>query len=166
MLKIAPSELAKREKDHPGTVSSIKYFEEMRLPKCPKCKSANTALVQAGIIGRTIALCSATTKFHLTPNGGPGKYFCNDCGKFFDSQSEPAKESQRYSQVVFGGMQKGESFDDFKSRFLQRLKQVGWFQKSSQSSSLPQTQPQKRDPRDQETIDYLANELAQAKPVS
>jgi hypothetical protein len=63
-------------------------------------------------------------------------------------------------------MQKGESFDDFKSRFLQRLKQVGWFQKSSQSSSLPQTQPQKRDPRDQETIDYLANELAQAKPVS
>ncbi len=165
MLKIDQSELAKLEKDYPGTVRSIKYFEEMRLPKCPKCKSANTALVQAGIIGRTIALCSATTKFKLTPNGGLGKYFCNDCGKFFDSQSEPMKESQRYSHVIFRGMHAGESWKDFENRLIQQFKDRGIL-KADGSSNLPQPQPQKRDPRDQETIDYLANELAQAKPVS
>ena len=137
MLKIDPSEFDRFEKVYPGIERQIKYFEKMRLPKCPKCKSANTALVQAGIIGRTIHLAAATTKFHLTPNGGPGKYFCNDCRKFFDSQSEPMKESQRYSHVVFGGMREGESWEGFKSRLIQQFKDKGIL-KPDGSSNLPQ----------------------------
>jgi len=55
------------------------------LPQCPRCGSKDTADVQCGIIGRTINIAAATTRFKLIPNGpAPGKYFCNACDEFFD----------------------------------------------------------------------------------
>ena len=84
MLKIDASKLAKLGKDYPGLVDDINRFEQMDLPPCPKCKSVDTASVQCGVIGRTITLCGATTKFKLVGNGPkPGNCFCNGCGEYF-----------------------------------------------------------------------------------
>lgn len=77
--------LEKLEKDYPGITSTILRFENAELPPCVHCESKDTADVQIGIIGRTIAIKSMTKKFFLIPNGPKqGKYFCNSCRKFFD----------------------------------------------------------------------------------
>ena len=70
----------KLERDYPGITSNIRYFEEAELPSCTHCGSNDTASVQIGIIGRTIAIAGMTRKFFLIPNGpAPGKYFCGKC---------------------------------------------------------------------------------------
>jgi hypothetical protein len=47
--------------------------------------SDNTASVQVGVIGRTITMAAATSKFKLVANGPkPGTYFCQACRGFFD----------------------------------------------------------------------------------
>jgi hypothetical protein len=85
MLKIDPATLDEMERQHPGIRATIRRFEKRPLPACPRCGSANTADVQCGVVGRTIYLAAATTKFKLIPNGPkPGKYFCNGCREFFD----------------------------------------------------------------------------------
>jgi len=85
MLKINQSSLNSMESRYEGILESIKHFEEMQIPPCPRCNSTNTASVQVGVIGRTINLAAATTKFHLVTNGGQafGKYFCNTCRHYF-----------------------------------------------------------------------------------
>jgi len=78
--------MAIMERQYPGITQQYLSFDEAELPSCSHCESQDTASVQVGIIGRTIHLAGASRKFKLVPNGSDkkGKYFCNECGKFFD----------------------------------------------------------------------------------
>jgi len=85
MLKIDKEALDHLEKQHPGIGESIRAREAATRPACPRCGAGDIADVGAGVIGRTIALAAATTKFKLIANGPRrGKYFCNACSKFFN----------------------------------------------------------------------------------
>ena len=84
MIKITEHEIRKMEEQRPGITEQIWDFENMDLPACPVCGSADTASVQVGGIGRTINIGAATTKFHLMLNvNDKGIYFCNVCRKQF-----------------------------------------------------------------------------------
>jgi hypothetical protein len=84
MLKVDAEWIKNAESRYPGITGNIRWFEQQQLPACPHCASTDTADVQCGIIGRTISIGCATTKFKLIPNGPkPGQYFCNACEKFF-----------------------------------------------------------------------------------
>ena len=74
------------EEQYPGITEQIRHFEEMVLPACPHCGSADTASVQVGLIGRTMYIAGKTKKFKLVLNMKDrlGKYFCNQCKRFFD----------------------------------------------------------------------------------
>jgi len=77
--------LEKLKNDYPGFTSSILHFDEAEIPSCTYCGSAETASVQIGVTGRTIAILSMTKKFHLIPNGPrPGTYYCRQCKKYYD----------------------------------------------------------------------------------
>ena len=71
---------------YPGVEEQLRRFKEAELPSCPHCGSSDTASVQVGVIGRTIYLAAMTKKFRLVPNMTDklGKFFCNNCGKYFD----------------------------------------------------------------------------------
>lgn len=85
MITVGQDALGRLEEDYPGIGESIRRFEADALPVCARCGSENTAAVHCGIIGRTISLAAATTKFKLIANGPkPGKYFCHACQGFFD----------------------------------------------------------------------------------
>jgi hypothetical protein len=84
VLTIDQSQLERLEEKYPGIGEQIRYFEDATYPACSRCGSEDTASVQCGIIGRTINIAAATTKFKLIPNGpAPGKYYCNSCNEFF-----------------------------------------------------------------------------------
>jgi len=84
MLKIDNGTMGRMEAQHPGIRESIRRREEETLPVCPRCGSAHTAGVGCGVVGRTIYIAAATTKFKLVPNlPKPGEYYCNDCNEFF-----------------------------------------------------------------------------------
>lgn len=84
MIKVSQEEIETMEHRYPGIKEQIQHFETMDLPACPICGLNDTASVQAGVIGRTILITAATTKFHLMPNyNGKGRYFCNVCKKQF-----------------------------------------------------------------------------------
>lgn len=75
MLKIDTTTLASLE---------AKAREAELLPRCSHCASEDTARVAGGLIGRTIAMAAATTRFKLFANGPkPGAFFCNSCGGYF-----------------------------------------------------------------------------------
>lgn len=79
------SRLEKLERDYPGITSNIRHFEDAELPSCAHCGSGDTASVQIGIIGRTMAIAGMTRKFRLIANGPkPGKYFCRTCQRYYD----------------------------------------------------------------------------------
>ena len=86
MLKVDQKTLDEMEQQHKGIVKAIMFFENADLPICSHCRSNDTAEVRVGIIGRTIYLATATSKVKLVPNlsDRKGKYFCNNCEKFFD----------------------------------------------------------------------------------
>jgi hypothetical protein len=85
MQEIDDDTLDELERRYPGIRDQILHFEDASLPACPRCGSQNTAEVNVGIIGRTISIAAATTKFKLIPNGPkPGHYFCNACKTFFN----------------------------------------------------------------------------------
>jgi hypothetical protein len=84
MLKVDKETLESMESQYNGIIESIMGFENADLPPCPHCQSDNTADVQIGVIGRTMTIGAATTKFKLIPYGPkPGRYFCNECNKYF-----------------------------------------------------------------------------------
>lgn len=84
MLKVNQKALDHLDQLYPGLKSQVQSFENMELQACANCDSADTASVQVGLIGRTMSLAGATTKFRLVANGPkPGKYFCNQCNEFF-----------------------------------------------------------------------------------
>ncbi len=92
MLRLYDEELWDLESSYPGIREQILDFESAVLPICLICGSADTADVQIGIVGRTITICGATTKFKLIPNGPrPGRYFCNSCRKFFLKKQKISK---------------------------------------------------------------------------
>ena len=96
MLRVDADWIKTVEANYPGIREQIRHFEEAILPICPYCNSDNTADVQCGIIGRTIHINGATTKFRLIPNGPkPGKYYCNACGKYFGNETEQAKPNPK-----------------------------------------------------------------------
>ena len=85
MLNINKETQEQLEHKYPGIRKSIQAREEGILPKCALCGSENTASVGCGLIGKTITLAAATTKFKLIANGpAPGKCYCNTCNKFFN----------------------------------------------------------------------------------
>ena len=84
MLKVNQKTLDEMERQHEGILKTIMRFENAELPACPQCASEDTAAVQVGVIGRTIYIATATSKFTLIPNGPrPGKYRCNSCKQYF-----------------------------------------------------------------------------------
>ena len=86
MLKRKPEELQKLEMDYAGIIENIMRFENQLLPACPSCGSDHTAVIQFGVIGRTILIAGATTKIKLLPNKAPddpSKFFCNQCERYF-----------------------------------------------------------------------------------
>jgi hypothetical protein len=96
MLTIKPEKIARLEKTYPGIARTLDYFETMTIPRCPKCRSVDTALVQVGIVGRSVNLACATTKFHLLANGGgEPMYFCNKCRKYFGPPRRPHSIGQK-----------------------------------------------------------------------
>ncbi len=84
MLTVSPNELETLEERYPGIAEQIAAFEAKPLRPCPGCASDDTADVQVGVIGRTMAIATATTKYHLVPNSATGAFFCNSCKSFFD----------------------------------------------------------------------------------
>lgn len=87
MLKMSASEIEMMEAEYPGIAKSIAAFEEETLPTCPRCQSNDTARVQVGVVGRSMHIAMATTKFKLVPNAASGHHFCNACSAHFDSPS-------------------------------------------------------------------------------
>jgi hypothetical protein len=79
MLRVDQDKLAYTEAIYPAITATIRYFEAANLPACPRCQSTDTAAVQCGVIGRTIHLAFATTKFHLCANAPIARHFCNSC---------------------------------------------------------------------------------------
>jgi hypothetical protein len=85
MLTIDRKTFGRLEKQYPGIGDAIRRYEQASVPACPGCGSGNTATVGCGLIGRTINIAGATTKFRLIPHGPkPGQYFCHACSKFFN----------------------------------------------------------------------------------
>ena len=84
MLKRSKRQLVELERQYFGITDAIQHFENVELPACPYCQSKDTAQVGCGIVGHSINVAAATTKFKLIPNAPkPGEYFCNGCKKFF-----------------------------------------------------------------------------------
>jgi len=87
MLKMDKHELDEMEDVYPGITESIYRFENATLPECPYCGSEDTAQAQCGMMGRTIHICAATTKFKLCGMGPRlGTYYCHGCKEFFSGQ--------------------------------------------------------------------------------
>ena len=85
MLRVPQEALEQFEEKYDGIILQIMRYEYAELPSCPHCGSANTAQVGIGIIGRSVYISAATTKYCIIANGPkPGEYFCSDCRKFYD----------------------------------------------------------------------------------
>lgn len=81
--------LARMEENYPGITQQVMQFDAMEMPPCPYCGSEDTAIVQVGIIGRSISVSAATKKVTLVMNGPkPGKYRCNECKEYFTPGEE------------------------------------------------------------------------------
>jgi hypothetical protein len=99
MIRVDEEWLERVETLHPGIGRSIAYYEGLDVPPCPKCASADTASVSAGIVGRSIHVACATSKMRLVPNGHPADYYCNSCGRYFDAPA-PSSGSQRRGRML------------------------------------------------------------------
>ena len=92
MLRYSEKQLQRVEANYPGVRESIEHYEAMDIPVCPNCSSHDTALIQVGLIGRTMTIAGGTTKFKLIPNRSEPKwkrkYFCRACEETFDSPEE------------------------------------------------------------------------------
>lgn len=82
MIKVNDESLNNMEEQYPGIKKQIFDYERQKIPACRFCKSEDTAQVEFGIIGRTINIAAATTKFKLGAKGNKRQY-CNACSKFF-----------------------------------------------------------------------------------
>ncbi len=85
MLMTSEEGLDLMEERDPGIKKSILEIEAKVLPACVHCGSDDTASVGVGLVGRSMSMAGATTKYHLIA-GGPrrGAFFCNPCREYFD----------------------------------------------------------------------------------
>ena len=84
MIKVTEKIINEMENQYPGITEQIMQFENKALPACSQCGSDDTASVQVGVIGRTIYLATATSKFHLIPNRNKEPdFYCNRCRRYF-----------------------------------------------------------------------------------
>ena len=80
MLTVSEESIMKMDASYPGIAEQVYRFEAMEFPPCEKCGSYDTASIQVGLVGRTMYLAMATTKFKFLPNYNEhGIYFCNSC---------------------------------------------------------------------------------------
>ncbi len=79
--------LARLESGYPGILEYIRKIEASVLPVCTNCESEDTAKVNCGLVGYSMSVAGATTKFKLVPNrtDSMGDYFCNECKAFFEA---------------------------------------------------------------------------------
>jgi Lon protease-like protein len=87
MLKVKQSDLKRFESIYPGITKQIMSFESAMLPVCPICDSTRTAIVEVGIIARTMTIAAATSKCQLVPDEPkPAEFYCGDCRRYFDAE--------------------------------------------------------------------------------
>jgi hypothetical protein len=94
-LRVDESWIQDVETKYPGFREQLADAESSDIPLCPVCGSANTARVAGGLIGRTIRLAAATTKFKLVPNDRPADFYCNACDQFFDVPKRKKRDARR-----------------------------------------------------------------------
>ena len=88
MLKVSQPDLKQFETRFPGITQQIMHYESAILPRCTQCRSTNTAIVEIGIIARSMTIAAATSKCRLVPEAPkPGEFYCVDCRRYFDAQS-------------------------------------------------------------------------------
>jgi hypothetical protein len=85
MLKINNQALDNLKRQYPGIREMIQRFERVKTPICPYCQSSATAAVSIGAVEYSVQIAAATTKYKSIEKGpAPGKFYCHDCGKYFD----------------------------------------------------------------------------------
>jgi hypothetical protein len=85
MLMTSEEGLDFMEERDPGIKKNILDIENAVLPACVHCGSDDTASVGMGLVGRSMRIAGATTKYHLIPGGPrPGAFFCNSCREYFN----------------------------------------------------------------------------------
>ena len=68
----------------------LERYNAMDVPPCIYCESPDTASVECGIIGLTMALSATCRKFKLIGNGPKlAKWYCNECEQFFNEDGTP-----------------------------------------------------------------------------
>jgi hypothetical protein len=88
MLKVTQADLIRFESQYPGITKQIMSFESAMLPNCPRCRSTHTAVVEVGIIARTMTIAAATSKCQLVPEEPkPAEFYCGGCRRYFDAGS-------------------------------------------------------------------------------
>jgi len=86
VLKVSQADLNRFESEYPGIGTEIAIFEAAILPACPRCNSSNTAIVDVGIIARTMTVAAATSKYQLVPDEPrPGEFYCAACRRYFSA---------------------------------------------------------------------------------
>ena len=68
----------------------LEQFNAMDVPQCIYCECPDTASVQCGVIGLTMALSANCRKFKLFGNGPKiAEWYCNECKQFFNEDGTP-----------------------------------------------------------------------------
>ena len=84
MIKLDQETLVLMDSNYQGFLAHLPRLEGKDIPPCSSCGLNDTAVVQCGVVGRTINLAAATAKFHLLRNqNGERPYFCNSCREYF-----------------------------------------------------------------------------------
>ena len=95
VLKVVREQLFSLEEQYHGFIEHVARFETLTLPTCPVCGSELTAKCSAGIIGRTLALTTVTSKFKLTGYTRPAAFYCRDCGTLFEADGTIVRPGSR-----------------------------------------------------------------------
>ncbi len=86
MLMTSEEGLDLMEERDPGIKKRILEIEAKALPACVHSGADDTASVGIGIVGRSMRIAGATTKYHLIAGGPkPGAFFCNSCREYFNA---------------------------------------------------------------------------------
>lgn len=126
MLKVDEARLDEMEKQRPGIKERILEFENAELPPCPHCRSEDTADVQVGLVGQTINIAAATSKFALIANGPrPGEYRCNSCERYFGAPEEGDSPELSGGARGFTGRPRNKSLQAYKDFILGVVKDLG-----------------------------------------
>ena len=68
----------------------LERYNATDVPQCIHCESPDTASVECGIIGLTMALSAKCRKFKLIGNGPKlAEWYCNEYKQFFNEDGTP-----------------------------------------------------------------------------